>query len=200
MREKIDKSVCGLEWRTRDRLPKELVYEQRIEDEGRQRVQGRVSLTEERHVQKSQTERAAVLKKLNSASVLGGVRNKGRIVQNEPGEVDKKLIVESHVGQVYQSVFARLCCSNKHPPKSQGHSKTQVYAHSHISQSDAVLVDESLLLYSPEVCAGERCAEKAHILFIALTYERHFSRKHNSIDENWFTRPQRDTNRFGVVV
>lgn len=61
MREKIDKSVHGLEWRTRDRLPKKLVYELRIEDEGRQRVQWRVSLTEEQYV----------LKKLNSASVLG---------------------------------------------------------------------------------------------------------------------------------
>lgn len=42
--------ACGLEWRTRDNISKELVREPRLEDEVRQTVQGGAFLTEEEHI------------------------------------------------------------------------------------------------------------------------------------------------------
>lgn len=45
--------VYGLEWRTRDSFPEESVCDLRIEDEGRQKGQGRVSPIEEQQIENS---------------------------------------------------------------------------------------------------------------------------------------------------
>lgn len=48
--ERKSMEACGLEWRTRDNISKELVREPRLEDEVRQTVQGGAFLTEEEHI------------------------------------------------------------------------------------------------------------------------------------------------------